>query len=175
MTSEVFSLLLNQQVSPQNGKTLEKRLSESKPSAVTTRIRILINHLSQPNQWRFWLARFSRKFKQNLAELEALLQYGSSHAVWEIAYLNRKKAAEKLSAVEKRELNYLTLFHDSPSVRQITDLKLKEEFGNLSPQEHRELTHLQRNLYQGSEIPTQLLELLWPHHQTRQADWFQFN
>ena len=175
MTSEMFSLLVRPKNASPNGKTLETCLSDSKPSAVTTRVHILINHLSQPNHWRFWLTRFTRKFKQNLAELEALLQYGNSYAVWEIAYLNRKKAAEKLSPREQRELNYLTLFHDSPSVRQITNLKLKEEFDDLTPQEHRELTSLQRNLYQDNGIPAQLLELLWPHHQNRQPDWFLVN
>ncbi len=170
MTSEVFSLLLNQPETPQNGKTLEQRLSEQKPSAVSTRIHILINHLSQPNRWQLLLSRFSRKFKQNLAELETLLQYGSSHAVWDIAFLSRKKVAEKLSPVEQKKLNYLLLFHDSPAVQEITSLKLKNDFDTLTPQEHRELTQLQRNLYQNDEIPSQLLELLWPQHANHHLD-----
>lgn len=170
MTSEVFSLLLNQEQTPQNGKTLEQRLSEQNPSVVSTRIQILINHLSQPNRWRLLLSRFSRKFKENLAELETLLQYENSHAVWDIAFLNRKKAIEKLSPVEEKKLDYLLLFHDSPAVREITHLKLKNDFESLTPQEHRKLTQLQRNLYPNAEIPHQLLELLWPQHTNHHLD-----
>ncbi len=172
MSQEVISLLLtNQDPSEQNGKSLEKRLSETQSSAVVNRILILLNHLSQPNRWRLWWSRFSKKFQQNLAELEALLQYGNSQAVWEIAHLNRKKAAEKLSRFENRKLVYLTLFSDCPSVERITLLKLKEEFEDISAPEQRELTQLQRNLYPNASIPHQLLELLWPHPQNRHQDW----
>lgn len=175
MTSEIFSLLLNQHQSSVNGKTLEKRLSGNQPPAVNNRIGVLLANLAQPNQWRLWISRFSRKFKQNLAELESLLQYGNSHVVWEIAYLNRKKAAQKLNPVEQRELNYLTLYHDSPSARRITDLKLKESFASLSAQEQRELTDLQRNLYQDTGVPDQLLELLWPQTHQRPLEWIHLN
>lgn len=170
MTSEVISLLLNQTTPSRNGKTLEQRLSEQNPTAVTTRIQILINHLAQSNRWQLLFSRFSKKFKQNLAELETLLQYGSSHAVWEIAFLSRKKASEKLSPVEQKKLGYLTLFHDSPAVQEITQLKLKNDFEGLTPKEQRELTQLQRNLYPNSEIPHQLLELLWPHNTNHHLD-----
>jgi hypothetical protein len=178
MTREVFSLLLNpinQNSSSVNGKPLEKRLSNPPPSPVNHRIGILLANLTRPNRWLLWISRFSQKFKQNLAELETLLQYGNSSVVWEIVDLNRKKVAQKLNPMEQRELNCLTVFHDSPFARRITNLKLKESATSLSREEQRELTHLQRNLYQETGVPAQLLELLWPQSNHHPLEWHHFN
>lgn len=175
MIREVFSLLLNQNSSSVNGKTLEKRLSSPPPSAVNHRIGVLLATLARPNHWLLWISRLSQKFQQNLAELETLLQYGNSYVVWDIADLNRKKVAQKLNPMEQRELNYLTVFHDSPFARRITNLKLKEATASLSREEQKELTHLQRNVYQETGVPAQLLELLWPQSHHYPLEWHHFN
>ncbi|WP_373531397.1 hypothetical protein [Vampirovibrio sp.] len=151
---------------------MEKRSSSNPtPPAVNHRIGVLLANLARPNQWLLWIARFSQQFKQNLAELEALLQYGHSDVVWDIAYLNRKKVAQKLNPVEQQELSCLTVFHDSPFAKRITQLKLKEAADNLSRDEQKELTHLQRNLYRETGVPAQLIELLWPQTHHYPLEW----
>jgi hypothetical protein len=175
MTSELFSLLLDKRIDELNGKSVESALTcaeraelraieahQDKAPAVVHRIRILAGKLAQPNRWGMFAMRFSKKLRQNLAELDALVQFGHSRAVWEIAYLHRKKAAQKLSLAGQSELNYLTLYHDSPYVLKLTRLKLKEESGELNPAERRELTELHRNLYRQDGVPSQVLELFWP-------------
>lgn len=184
MTNEVFSLLLDKRRVELSDKAVESSLSKTeraelramtahqdKAPAVAHRIRILAAKMAQENYLGLLFLRFSRKFKQNLAELEALIQYGHSKAVWEIAYLHRKQASEGLAQRERSELNYLTLFHDSPDVLRLTELHLKKDFGILSSPENHELIELQRNPYQKDGIPSQLLEMLWPHqHQPLNLD-----
>ena len=176
MNQELCALLLDKRETELNGKSVESPLNPSeraelralnahrdKAPAVTQRIRILAANMAQPNALGLLLLRFSRKFKQNLAELEALIQFGHSRAVWEIAYLSRRGAAQKLSAIEENELHFLTLFNDSPEVLQITQLKLKAEAGTLSFDERQELSCLQRNPYRQNGIPNQLLDIFWPN------------
>jgi hypothetical protein len=139
------------------------------PVGVAGRIAALMVQLPQPSRWQRLFLRFTSQFRQNMAELEALMHFSSSPAVWDIARLTRKKAQQKLSPVEQQELDCLTTYHDSPSVHRITSLKLKAYRHCLSVEEQRELTHLQRNLYQGQGIPAQVLDLLWsqrPQHLT---------
>lgn len=175
MINDVYSLLLDQRIDTLSDKAVESGLSkveraelralqlhQDKPPAVVHRIRILTAKLAQPNRWRMLWMRFCKKFRSNLAELEALVHYGHSRAVWEIAYLSRKKAVSRLSALESRELETLILYHDSPAVLRITTLKLKEDFQQLTDLEQRELINLQRNLYRQDGAPEQLLALLWP-------------
>jgi hypothetical protein len=174
MIDEVFALLLDKRSDELTGKELESGLDKweraelraieahkDKSPAVAQRIRILAGKMVQPSIWALMMARFSRKFKQNLAELEALIHYGHSTAVWEIAYLNRKKAAGELSPRETFQLEALMLYHDSPHVLRLAELKVKEAFDNLAETEQRELSFLQRNIYR-SGVPAQLLEMLWP-------------
>lgn len=183
MTGEVFSLFLDKRVSELSGKAVEGSLSKTervelkaleihqdKEPAVAHRIRILAAKMAQTNYIGLLLLRFSKKFKQNLAELDALIQFGHSPAVWEIAYLNRKKAAQKLKQQEESQLGYLTLYHDSPSVLRITQLKLKEDHGFLSSVERQELQFLHRNTYRKDGIPNQLMEMLWPSPNHFQLD-----
>jgi hypothetical protein len=183
MTNEVFSLLLDKRRCELSDKAVESGLNKTeraelraltahcdKAPAVAQRIRILAAKMAQQNYLGILVLRFSRKFKQNLAELEALVQYGNSKAVWEIAYLYRKQATQKLNQVEKSELHYLTLYHDSPAVLRLTELKMKEDYGCLSSGENRELASLQRNIYQRDGIPHQLLEMLWPSQQPLHVD-----
>lgn len=139
-------------------------------SIVSQRIRILMSNIRQHGMWAGVLRLFSKKLRQNVAELEALIQYGQSGAVWEIAYLRRKQAARKLDAVEKNKLEYLRLFHDSPDVLRITELRLKADQDTISFAERQELTALQRNPYRKGGIPGHLLEMLWPPHTTRHLD-----
>lgn len=190
MTQDVFALLLDNRMSELTGKDLtsqdltgknlngnavESRLNQAeraelrvlavhqdKAPAVVHRIRVLAAKLAQSNRWGMLVLRFSKKFRQNLAELEALIQYGNSKAVWEIAYLTRKKALSPLLALEAKELHYLRLYYDSPDVLRITRLKLKVESGErLSVDEAKELDALQRNPYR-TGVPGHLLEMLWP-------------
>ncbi len=142
------------------------------PIRVARRIAALMAQLPQPSRWQRLFLRFTSQFKQNMAELEALMQYSSSPVVWDIAHLNRKKAQKKLSPMERQELDYLTIYHDSPAVHRITTLKLKEYAQTLSMAEQRELTHLQRNLYQGKGIPSQVLDLLWSEAPQNLTDSF---
>lgn len=181
MTDEVFALLLDKRSAElsEREKTgdlnywerAELRALEAhrdKSPAVLQRIRILAAKMTQPNLWHLLIARFSRKFRQNLAELEALVHYGQSSAVWEIAYLSRKRAHQKLSAHEEAELETMKLYHDSPDVMRITHLKVKEKFDQLSTTEMRELAYLHRNLYREGGVPSQLFEMLWPPAGTSQ-------
>lgn len=174
MTEEVFSLLLDKRVRELSDKAGKDELSRSeraelraltahqdKAPAVAHRIRILTAKMSQPSRWGMLALRFSRKFRQNLAELEALVQYGNSKAVWEIAYLLRKKAAQKLDLMEKSELDCLITYFDCPDVLEITRLKLKEKFGRITENELRELNYLQRNLYRDGGVPSNLLDMFW--------------
>jgi hypothetical protein len=183
MTNEVFSLLLDKRVFELSDKAVESGLSkvervelralnehQDKAPAVVHRIRILASKMAQKNGLGILLLRFSSTFKQNLAELEALIQYGTSKAVWEIAYLYRKQATQKLSANEKSELEYLMLYHDSADVIRITDLKLREEYGTLSQSERQELVSLQRNMYRKEGIPNHLMEMLWPSQKPLHLD-----
>jgi hypothetical protein len=183
MTSEVFSLLLLRRQEELSEKALETGLTKieqielnalrehkDKTPAVAQRIRVLAARMAQPNRWGMLLLRFSRKFQENLAELESLVHYGHSKAVWEIAYLNRKRAARTLNTVERSELQFLTLFHDSPDVLRVTELKMKEEHGSLIAEEIRELSDLQRNLYRKGGIPNHLLEIFWSGHQPQPLD-----
>ncbi len=178
MTDEIFSLLLDKRTEELSDKAGKDNLSQTeraelralwahrdKTPAVAHRIRILSAKMAQPHRWGLLALRFSRKFRQNLAELEALVQYGHSRAVWEIAYLLRKKAAQKLSDVEKSELNLLTTYHDCRDVLEITQLKLKEQFGQLSEEETRTLSELHRNLYRHGQ-PHQMLDLIWSDPQS---------
>ncbi len=185
MTPELCTLLLDKRASELNGKSVESRLNPSeraelralnahqdKAPAVAQRIRVLAVNLAQPNALGLLLLRFSRKFRQNLAELDALIQFGQSRAVWEIAYLSRRRATQKLTAAEESELHFLTLFNDSPEVLHITQLKLKGEAGTLSTEERQELSNLQRNPYRQNGIPHQLLDLFWPNQSTPLSlDW----
>jgi hypothetical protein len=181
MTNDIFALLLDKRESELNGKAVESGLDKTeraelralnahrdKAPAVVQRIRILAAKMAQPNKLGLLLLRFSRKFKQNLAELEALIQFGNSRAVWEIAYLYRRKASQKLTDMEKSELHFLTLFNDSPDVLRITELKLRDKFGILPTSERQELASMQSNLYRQEGIPNQLLDMFWPsqHPQT---------
>jgi hypothetical protein len=181
MTNDIFALLLDKRESELNGKSVESSLSKTeraelralnahrdKAPAVAQRIRILAAKMAQPNKLGMLLLRFSRKFKQNLAELEALIQFGNSRAVWEIAYLYRRRASQKLSAQEKNELHFLTLFNDSPDVLRITELKLKAEAGSIAFAERQELSSMQSNLYRKDGIPNQLLDIFWPSHSINQ-------
>jgi hypothetical protein len=183
MTNELFALLLDKRESELNGKSVDSGLNKTeraelraltahrdKAPAVAHRIRILAAKMAQPNQLGLLLLRFSRKFKQNLAELEALVHYGTSSAVWEIAYLYRRRASQKLTRHEKSELRNLILFHDSPDVLRITELKLKEEFGELHFSERQELSDLQSNLYRKDGIPTQLLDIFWSNQEPQPLD-----
>ncbi|MCE3236236.1 MAG: hypothetical protein K0Q50_2416 [Vampirovibrio sp.] len=188
MTSDVFTLLLDNRVSELSDKAVESGLSraervelkaltehQDKAPAVVHRIRILASKLAQKNQLGLWLLRFSKQCKQNLAELEALIHYGQSRAVWEIAYLYRKQAGQKLTDMEKSELEYLTLYHDSPDVMRITELKLKADFGNHTSAERQELAALQRNLYRDEGIPSHLMEMLWPSQRPMHLDLSQIS
>jgi hypothetical protein len=184
MTNEIFALLLDKRENQLNGKSVESGLSKTeraelralhahrdKAPAVAQRIRILAAKMAQPNQLGLLLLRFSRKFKQNLAELEALVQFGNSRAVWEIAYLYRRRAAQKLSPQETSELHFLTLFNDSPDVLRITELKLRSAFGSISLAERQELDSLQSNLYRKEGIPNHLLDIFWPSHHSHVMDF----
>jgi len=184
MTNEIFALLLDKRENELNGKSVESGLSKTeraelralhahrdKAPAVAQRIRILAAKMAQPNQLGLLLLRFSRKFKQNLAELEALVQFGNSRAVWEIAYLYRRRAAQKLSPQEASELHFLTLFDDSPDVLRITELKLRSAFGSISLAERQELDNLQCNLYRKDGIPKHLLDIFWPSHHSHVMDF----
>jgi uncharacterized protein YnzC (UPF0291/DUF896 family) len=175
MTSEVFSLLLDKRISELNGKAVESCLSKveraelraleahyDKAPAVAHRIRILTSKMAQSSRIKLFFIRFSKKCRQNLAELEALLQYGNSKAVWEIAYLTRKKASGALTEADIKELKLLVLYHDSPEVLRITRLKLKAEAEPLTTEESQELAAIQRNPYRQGGVPQQLLEMLWP-------------
>ncbi|WP_303672891.1 hypothetical protein [Vampirovibrio chlorellavorus] len=142
------------------------------PTGVARRMAALMAQLPEASRWQRIFLRFTSQFKQNMAELEALMHYSSSPAVWDIARLTRKKAQQKLSPTEQQELDCLTTFHDSPSVHRITSLKLKEYTRSISVVEQRELTHLQRNLYQGKGIPTQVLDLLWTQPPQNLSDHF---
>lgn len=188
MTSDVFTLLLDDRIFELSDKAVESGLSKAervelkaltehqdKAPAVVHRIRILASNMAQKNKLGIWLLRFSKTCKQNLAELEALIQYGQSRAVWEIAYLYRKQASQKLSAMEASELEYLTLFHDSPDVLRITELKLKADFGQQSSAERQELAALQRNLYRNEGIPNHLMEMLWPSQHPMHLDLSQIS
>ena len=183
MTNELFALLLDKRESELNGKSVDSGLNKTeraelralnahrdKAPAVAQRIRILAAKMAQPNKLGLLLLRFSRKFKQNLAELEALIQFGNSCAVWEIAYLYRRRASQKLTRQEKTELRNLILFHDSPDVLRITELKLKEEFGQLYFSERKELSDLQSNLYRKDGIPNHLLDMFWPNQTPQPLD-----
>lgn len=182
MTNDLFALLLDKRESELNGKSVESGLNKAeraelralnahrdKAPAVAQRIRILAAKMAQPNKLGLLMLRFSRKFKQNLAELEALIQFGHSRAVWEIAYLFRRRAAQKLTLVEKSELHFLTMFSDSPEVLRITELKVKETHEQISSAERQELKYLQSNLYRKEGIPNQLLDMFWPHNHTHQT------
>lgn len=184
MTGEVFSLLLDKRTSELNGKAAFGKLTrieraelraleihQDKSPAVLHRIRILSAKMAQPNRWGMLMLRFSKKFKQNLAELESLVQYGHSRAVWEIAYLQRCKATRKLSREEASELRHLLLFHDSPDVLHIANLKMKEDLGTLSADEAQELLYLQRNPYRKEGIPGQLLEMFKPAQSHPELDF----
>lgn len=184
MTSEVFALLLDKRATELHEKAVDGDLNrmelaelralvshQDKTPAVVHRIRILAAKMAEPTRWERLLGRFSKKFKQNLSELEALVQYGNSKAVWEIAYLHRKKAVMKLDTREESELENLMLYHDSPDVLRITELKVKEQFGYLTADESRELTDLNRNLYRKGGVPNQLLELFWPAKSQQQLDF----
>lgn len=188
MTNEVFTLLLNNRMSELSDKAVESGLSKAervelkaltehqdKAPAVVHRIRILASKMAQENKLRLWLLRFSKQCKQNLAELEALIHYGQSRAVWEIAYLYRKQAIQKLTPMEKSELDYLILFHDSPDVLRITELKLKADYGMHSSSERQELASLQRNLYGEQGIPNHLMEMLWPSQRSLNLDLSQIS
>lgn len=182
MTNDLFALLLDKRESELNGKSVESGLNKAeraelralnahrdKAPAVAQRIRILAAKMAQPNKLGLLMLRFSRKFKQNLAELEALIQFGQSRAVWEIAYLFRRRAAQKLTPVEKSELHFLTMFNDSPDVLRITELKVREVHDQISFTERQELKHLQSNLYRQEGIPNQLLDMFWPHNGAHQT------
>jgi len=181
MTNEIFALLLDKRETELNGKSVESGLNKTeraelralnahrdKAPAVAQRIRILAAKMAQPNKLGLLLLRFSRKFKQNLAELEALIQFGHSRAVWEIAYLYRRRASQKLTATEKTELHFLTLLSDSPDVLRITELKVKETTEGLPFAERQELTNLQNNSYRQEGLPSQLLDMFFPSHSARQ-------
>lgn len=183
MTNDIFALLLDKRESELNGKAVESGLDKTeraelralnahrdKAPAVVQRIRILAAKMAQPNKLGLLLLRFSRKFKQNLAELEALIQFGNSRAVWEIAYLYRRQASQKLTEMEKSELHFLTLFNDSPEVLRITELKLRDKFGSLPTSERQELATMQSNLYRQEGIPNQLLDMFWPSHKPQTLD-----
>jgi hypothetical protein len=174
MIEEVFSLLLDKRVQELSDKAGKDDLSKTeqaelralsahrdKAPAVAQRIRILTAKMAQPSRWGMFLLRFSKKFRQNLAELEALVQYGNSKAVWEIAYLLRKNASRKLTRMEKCELEYLITYHDCPDVVEMTHLKLKEQFGQLTLPEARKLTQLHRKPYQQDSAPDHVLDLFW--------------
>jgi hypothetical protein len=181
MTNDIFALLLDKRETELNGKSVESGLNKTeraelralnahrdKAPAVTQRIRILAAKMAQPNKLGLLLLRFSRKFKQNLAELEALVQFGNSRAVWEIAYLYRRRASQKLTPVEKTELHFLTLFNDSPDVVRITELKVKESQEALPSAERQELKTLQTKSYSQEGIPAHLLDMFWPSQNNRQ-------
>jgi hypothetical protein len=194
MTDEVFALLLDKRTIELTEKAQEEGLNKveraelraitshyEKSPAVVHRIRILAAKMAQPSRWALLKKRFCKKFRQNVAELEALMQYGDSKAAWEIAYLSRKKAFSQLSKREVAELEFLTLYHDSPDVLRITQLKVKERMDWLDSAETRELSYLQRNLYRKEGVPNQLMDLLWPaskkvpHTAAAQQELFQLN
>lgn len=156
----------------QNAKATNPACPVLPIAEVADRITALMAQLPQTSQWQSWFVRFTSQFKQNMAELEALMHYSSSPAVWDIARLTRKKAQQKLSPVEQQELDCLTTYHDSPVVHDITSLKLKAYTHSLSVDEQKELTNLQRNLYQGKGIPPQVLDLLWAQPPQKLADHF---
>lgn len=175
MSSEVFAMLLERRLRELSERAMLRNLSRSeraeldalkvhhdKPPAVAHRIRILAAKMAQGGRLETVFSRYSKRFKANLAEREALGQYGYSKAVWEIAYLKRKQATHKLIPVEETELQYLQLYHDSPEVLRLAQLKVKEAYGQLAIEEIRELTELHRNLYRHDGIPSHLLELFWP-------------
>ena len=175
MTSDVFAMLLDRRASELSKRALTRNLTRperaeldalkshrDKAPAITHRIRVLAAKNAQPSLIGLLFLRFSRRFKANIAELEALAQYGHSYAAWEISFLKRKKAVQKLTAIEETELQYLQLYHDSPTVLRLTQLKVKETFDQLTLEELRELTELHRGLYRQEGIPNHLLELFVP-------------
>ena len=106
--------------------------------------------------------RASSRYRQNLAELEALIQFGSSRAVWEIAYLTRKKAVGLLNEREALQLNCMTQFHESPDVLRLTRLKLQAEvegLDTLNVDDARDLDTLLRNPYCRKDRDMAALEL----------------
>jgi hypothetical protein len=175
MSSEVFAMLLDRRKTELSERALSRNLTRieraelnalknhsDKIPAVVHRIRILAAKMAQPNQLGLMFLKFTRQYKANQAELQALIQYGNSKAVWEIAYLQRKESFSKLNPEEEAELQYLQLYHDSPEVLRLTQLKVKESFGQQTLEDIRELTELHRNLYRDERIPDHLLELFWP-------------
>jgi hypothetical protein len=177
MTHELVALLLDRKHSKLNGNAVESSLSKAerverraveahqdKAPAVLHRIRILASKMAQSHWIGLMMLRFSKKFSQNLAELESLIHYGNSKAVWEIAYLTRKKAVKSLTPQEYQELQCLQLYHDSPEVLSLTRLKMKSETDRLSADESQELASLLRNPYRKCGVPGDILEMLWPQN-----------
>lgn len=130
--------------------------------AVLNRIWVLTVHLARRNRWYRFVLRLSRKFRQNVAELDALLQYGDSAAVWDIAYLARKRAVQRLSPEECREWRYLVLYHDHPHVHRLVALKLRGEQRSWSPQEQAEWAALHQDMGPRGGMSRHLLDVLWP-------------
>jgi hypothetical protein len=175
MSNEVFAMLLERRKMELSERALSRNLTrperaelnalknhQDKNPAVVHRIRILAAKMAQPSRLGSWFLKFSSQHKANLAELNALIQYANSRAVWEIAHLKRKQAVQRLSPEEEAELQFLQLYHDSPEVLRITQLKVKEAFGQQTLEDIRELTELHRNLYRYDRLPNHLLELFQP-------------
>ncbi len=175
MTQDVYALLLDKRSDELSDKALKGLLSKSeraelralsrhhdKTASVAQRIRVLSARMAQATPWKMLVLQFSKKYRANLAELESLVHYGHSKAVWDIAYLARKKASEKLSQAESFELESLVLYYDSPAVLRITQLKVRERFEHLNADESRELSHLHRNLYGRGDVSAEVLSVLWP-------------
>lgn len=175
MSSEVFAMLLDRRKTELSERALSRNLTRieraelnalknhsDKIPAVVHRIRILSAKMAQPNQLGLMFLQFTKQHKANNAELQALIQFGNSKAVWEIAHLKRKQSFHRLTQEEEAELQYLQLYHDSPEVLRITQLKVKESFGQQTLEDIRELTDLHRNLYRDERVPDHLLELFWP-------------
>ena len=131
-----------------------------KPMAVTQRICVLAERLAQDNLFALLLARRSESFKHNWAELEALLHYGQSKVVWEIALLSRRKAAGALSVDEAAELDSLLLYHDCPDALRLAQLTVKKLLDQINDLEGRELARLQRGISQSAAA--QVFDILWP-------------
>lgn len=180
MSDEIFKMLLERRKTELSELALNRNLNRAeraelnvltryreKNPAVVHRIRILAAKMAQPSRLGAWFLKLSRQHKANCVELEALIQYANSRAVWEIAYLKHKAALQKLPPEEEVELQYLQLYHDSPDVLRITQLKVKEAFGQQTLEDIREMTELHRNLYRTDR--GHLLDLFQPAKNPQEA------
>ncbi len=113
-----------------------------KAPAVAHRIGILASKMAIPNYFVLLKLRLSKHISPNLAELEALIQYGHSKAVWDIAYLTRKKSLGTITVFEVARLACMQEYHNHPEVLRLTRLQMAAQRSGISGEDADSLKEL---------------------------------